>query len=124
MMSASSYEAVLIGPDVTLTTSVSLPGDNETHQPTIWQLYAAEVSAKSPRRHCGSSAEAQQQQHSVNSPLCEILITLNNLLIYLLTHTISNWPKYYSAKHSHTYRHAAKAVIVSISCMKRVRLDH
>lgn len=28
----------------------------------------------------------------------EILITLNNLLIYLLTHAISNWPKYYCAK--------------------------
>lgn len=70
IVSASAYEAVIIGPDVTLTMSVSLPGDNKTHQSTIWQLYAAEVSAKSLRRRGGSAAEAQQLVHGVDSPLC------------------------------------------------------
>lgn len=69
-MSASAYEAVIIGPDVTLTMLASLPGDNKTHQSSIWQLYTAEVSAKSLRRRCGSAAETQQQLHSVDSPLC------------------------------------------------------
>lgn len=69
IVSASAYEAVIIGPDVTLTMSVSLPGDNKTHQSTIWQLYAAEVSAKSLRRHGGGAAETQQQLRSVDSPL-------------------------------------------------------
>lgn len=54
-------DAVIIGPNVMLTMSVSLRGDNKTHQSTIWQVYAAEVSAKSLRSRCGSSGETQQQ---------------------------------------------------------------
>lgn len=78
----SAYDALKIGLDVTLTMSVPLRGDNKTHQSTIWQLEAAEVSAKSLRRRRGSCGETQRRQRSVDSPpVCEILITLNNLLI-------------------------------------------
>lgn len=81
----------------------------------------SQVAKETRWQRCRGTAAATQCELA---PVCEILITLNNLLIYLLAHTISNWPKYYSARHLRTDWHAAKAVLVGISCMKRTRLDH
>ena len=99
MAPTSSYEAVIIGPDMTATMSVPLPGDNKTQQSTIWQLYAAEVSAKSRRlmlwkRDRDTAAAAQCGL----APVCEILLVLYNLLICPLTHTISYWPQHNVAR--------------------------
>lgn len=85
--------------------AVRCRGVSQVAKETLWQ-------------RCRDTAATTQCELA---PVCEILITLNNLLIYLLTHTISNWPKYYSARHLRTDWHAAKAVIVSISYKMRVR---
>ncbi len=55
------------------------------------------------------------------APVCEILITLNNLLIYPHTHTISNWPKNTVADF-YTDWHAAKVVVVGVNYKKGNRI--
>lgn len=88
-------EVVIIGANVMLTMSVSLRGDNKTHQSTIWQLYAPEVSAELLRSRCGRSGDTAAIMPCRFTPVCEILITLNNLLIY---------PQSQRQTHTHTQK--------------------
>lgn len=88
----------------------------KTPQSTTQQLGAAEESAKQRRRHGGGAAGTQQQA----SPcVCEILTTLNNLLISPHTHSISSW-HYSTVADTHTDWHASEGVIVGVDYKKGI----
>lgn len=57
------------------------------------------------------------------APVCEILITLNNLLIYPHTHRTSTWPKKFRGRHSHRLaRRKGCDSVIGVSYKKRVRI--